>query len=91
MIEAGCDMWEGQNNNDKLKMAQMYSKDIVINVEPEAVPSDTAEEELQAFYSNYIEKYQGLRVYSGFRPTITEGEYALIYELSRKAYADSPI
>lgn len=91
MIKAGCDMWEGQNNNDKLKMAQMYGNDIIINVEPEAIPADASEEELRAFYSNYIEKYQGLRIYSGFRPTITEGEYALIYELSRKAYAGSPV
>lgn len=86
MIEAGCDMWEGQNVNDKKKLIEQYGEKILINVDPEPLPEDVSVESNREALEAFVSAYKDLRAYSGFRPVIPEDEYKYVYEFSRIAY-----
>ncbi|MBE6967544.1 MAG: methyltransferase [Ruminococcaceae bacterium] len=83
MIECGVDLWNGQDMNDKVKMAQMYGDKIIVDSHPEYLSADATEEEAAANIQKYLDKFAGLRTYAnrmGGHPKDNE----LIYALSRQ-------
>lgn len=86
MVEAGCDMWNGQPINDKKKMLQLYGDKLICDSYPEELPPDAPAEAVAAVVASYLEEYSGLRTYAGMHFNSHPLEYRYVYELSRKAY-----
>ena len=58
MILAGWDSWSGQAMNDTQKIYELYGDKILIGVNPDAFPTETAsEEEQRAAAKDYAEKF----------------------------------
>ena len=86
MVEAGCDMWNGQEMNDKIKVLQLYGDKLICDSYPEPYSADAAPEEKAAVVQRYLDNYAGLRTYTGMHHGSPADEYQYVYELSRKAY-----
>lgn len=86
MVEAGCDMWNGQEMNDKKKVLQEYGDKLVCDSFPDALAPDATEAQKIANVQKYLSDYAGLRTYCGMHFDSPEDEYRYIYEYSRKAY-----
>lgn len=86
MIEAGCDMWNGQDMNDKLMLAKKYGDKIIVDSAPEPLPPDADEETVRANVQKYLDDFKGLRTFACMRFVKPMREYAVMYELSRKAF-----
>ena len=87
MIEAGFDLWNGQDMNDKKKLAKLYSKDIMIGVPMPMVSKEASDEEIKAAAREFFEEYKDLRVYiSDYAcdPRLVQE----LYRLGREYYSD---
>jgi hypothetical protein len=86
MVEAGCDMWDGQEMNDKIKILQQYGDKIICDSIPDPLPPDASVEQKLENLKKYLKDYEGLRTYCGMYYGAPQDEYKLLYELSRKAF-----
>lgn len=88
MIEAGVDLWQGQNNNDFKMLAQKYRNEkIVFGVPCPVVPENADKEEIYKIAEDFLKEYEGCRVVINCLfayPAQMLGE--ALYELSRKMY-----
>ena len=86
MVEAGVDLWNGQDMNDKVKMAKLYGDKIIVDSHPDAVAPDATEEEAAANIQKYLDSFKGLRTYVNRVAASHPKDPELIYVLSRKMY-----
>lgn len=85
MIKAGVDMWNGQPMNDKEKLANLYSKDIIIGVDMPQITTEMSEADITNLADEFFEKYKDLRICISDRnpdPVFTRR----IYRRSREYY-----
>ena len=89
MVEAGVDMWMGQDVNDKKSVVDAYGDRLMVEVEVPELGEDATDEEVwhaaEAFVDAYVipGKPVALSIYSAARanrPLLTQA----LYELSRK-------
>lgn len=85
MIEAGVDLWNGQQMNDKLMVAKTYGDKIVCDPVMQPISPEASREELAAHVQAFLDEYAGLRVCIGRQMIAHPLEYEVFYELSRKA------
>lgn len=86
MIKAGADMWNGQELNDKRKLAAQYSDQLMFGVMPPAIPEGATDEEIEALAAEFFDYYKDKRIYiddRAFNMTFTKA----IYRLARQYYA----
>ena len=57
MIAAGVDVWSGQPMNDKEMLYEKYGKDIILGIEPPAVPEGATDEEIEELARDFIAKH----------------------------------
>ncbi len=86
MIDAGCDLWNGQPINDKKAVLQQYGDKIICDSSPDELPRDATEEEKRANIRRYLEDFKGLRTCCRMNYFSPENEYELLYEESRKYF-----
>lgn len=93
MIEAGVDMWMGQDINDKKAVIEAYGDKIVVEIEVPELGEDATDEEVweaaQAFANDFIVpgKPAALSIYSASRANRSLLTDAL-YEISRKKFSE---
>lgn len=89
MVEAGVDMWMGQDVNDKKAIVDAWGDELVVEVEVPELGEDATDEEVwaaaQAFADDFVilGKPVALSIYSAARanpPLMTEA----LYQISRK-------
>lgn len=89
MIDAGVDMWFGQEVNDKKKVLDLYGDKIMVEVEVPELGLDATDEEIEAAAEAWVEDFiipgkpVALSIYSSARvnrPYMTDA----LYRLSRK-------
>lgn len=91
MIEAGIDLWMGQDCNDKLTLVKQYGDKITIGVEPPELPVSASDEEIHEaaceWAADYLipEKPCALSIFAAKNVNRDRFEKEL-YVLSRKAY-----
>lgn len=54
MIDAGCDMWEGQPINDKAALVEKYGDKLIIEVEAPQLGPDATREEMEAAADEFV-------------------------------------
>jgi len=86
MIEAGCDMWNGQPINDKKKVLQQYGDKIICDSSPDPLPPDATKAQKVENIRRYLQEFKGLRTYCRMNYDSPEDEYELLYEESRKFF-----
>ena len=90
MIEAGVDLWCGQEVNDFEKLAHEY-KDapIVFGIPAPAIPEGATQEEIDAIAADILERYDGCKVALSYLFSYPSVEFgSSIYRQSREAYRD---
>jgi hypothetical protein len=93
MIEAGCDMWCGQDNlNDLLGLAKQYkSEKFLFGVPAPIAPEGATDEELKNMAKDFVDDVKDLHI--GLFSMGPMGSPVLanaIYECARKAYQGEP-
>ena len=86
MIEAGVDMWAGQEINDKEMLAKTYPHGILFGVEPNPLPPNADEEMVRAEIRRLLDAYPNGNVFIGLHRGMHPLEYQILYEESRKRY-----
>ena len=86
MIEAGCDMWNGQPMNDKLAVAKACGGKIAVDSYPN-VNKDMSEAQVREEIQHYLDDFKGLRTYGARHMDEHPLEYQISYELSRKMFS----
>ena len=86
MIDAGCDMWNGQPMNDKKKVLQQYGDKIICDSSPDELPPGATTVQKVENIRRYLEEFKGLRTYCRMNYGSPADEYELLYEESRKFY-----
>ena len=86
MIEAGVDMWAGQEINDKEMLSKTYPHGILFGVEPNPLPPDADEEMVRAEIRRLLDAYPNGNVFIGLHRGMHPLEYQILYEESRKRY-----
>lgn len=86
MIEAGVDMWAGQEINDKEMLAQAYPKGILFGVEPRPLPPDADESAVRAEICRLLDAFPARNVFIGMHRNVHPLEYQILYEESRRRY-----
>lgn len=85
MIEAGVDAWRGQSINDKQMLFEKYGDEIILGIEPTALPADTTDmEQLEKDCRAFVDRYaESGRVYcSMFKVPPQARDF--IYTMSRE-------
>lgn len=91
MIDAGADLWMGQDINDKVSLIKQYGDRIIIEVEAPSVGEDASDDEVWSAAEQFAKDYFvlgkpcALSIYSAGRPNrplLTEA----LYVLSRKFF-----
>lgn len=85
MIEAGVDMWAGQEMNDKAKLYQLYGKDIKLGIDPPPADPGASEEEIRDNVKRLLDCFPE-NCYVGLSFGMDPRYYTVIYEESRKRY-----
>ena len=89
MVEAGVDLWMGQDVNDKKSVVDAYGDRLMVEVEAPELGEDATDEEVWRAAERFVEDYVvpgkpvALSIYSAARanrPLLTQA----LYELSRK-------
>ncbi|MCF0142526.1 MAG: hypothetical protein HUJ75_04035, partial [Parasporobacterium sp.] len=83
MIEAGCDIWQGQSMNDKAKLFREYGDDIKMSVGFPTLPEDATEAQIDDAVGAFLDTFP-YNVYCELTMVGTPGVYAKVYEESRK-------
>ena len=88
MIEAGVDSWNGQTMNDKLKVAQTYKGQIIVDAYPMDIRPDMNEEQAREVLTKYVSDFKGLAAFTTqvFDLPPCPRQYELQYEISRKLF-----
>jgi hypothetical protein len=88
MIEAGVDLWCGQEVNDFEKLAHQYRDEkIVFGIPCPTFGPEATKEEVYAAAEDLLKRYQGCRVAVATLFSFPSTEFGnALYELSRKAY-----
>lgn len=89
MIEAGVDMWAGQEMNDKEFLYQEYGQDIKLGVNPPPLPEQITQTQLQDIVGKFLDTYPS-NVYVGQQYAMDSRYYPVIYKESRKKYNPVP-
>lgn len=85
MVDAGCDLWEGQSLNDKEAVLERYGDKLIVNTHIPPLPADASEAEITAAVEKYFQTYGHKAAYLecfGVPPACVTSLYAL----SRRAY-----
>lgn len=85
MIEAGVDMWAGQEMNNKKKIYDEYGKYIKLGIDPAPVTPDTPNEVIIENAKKLLDDYPE-NCYVGMSFGMDPRYYTAIYEESRKRY-----
>jgi len=85
MIEAGVDMWAGQDMNDKEFLYKEYGREIKLGVNPPPLPAEASESELEDIVGRFLDTYPA-NVYVGQQFAMDGRYYPMIYRESRKRY-----
>lgn len=85
MIEAGVDMWAGQDINDKAMLYREYGKDIKLGVDITPLPPDATEQQFRDAVNRFLDTYPE-NVFWGMEFTADRRCYQYIYEESRRRY-----
>lgn len=85
MIEAGVDMWAGQDMNDKAWLYREYGRDIKLGVNPDRMPPDATEQELRDNVRRFLDAYPE-NAFLGMQFGADSRNYPYIYEESRRRY-----
>lgn len=86
MIEAGVDMWAGQEINDKEMLARTYPNGILFGIEPNPLPPDADEDVVRAEICRLLDAFPNRNVFMAMHRNIHPLEYQILYEESRKRY-----
>jgi len=90
MIEAGVDVWTGQENNDKRKLFHKHGKEILIGVETPEISHKTTDREMKETAELFAEEFiqPGAVAMIGFgSPIYQEHFHEYLYEFARKKLA----
>lgn len=87
MVEAGVDMWNGQDVNDKQMLCQKYGDQMIFGAAPIDLTPESSEEEVWASYRRFMEDFKDYRIYGGIARGVPAGRRAC-YELSREALGE---
>ena len=85
IVEAGADMWDGQEMNDKETLSRQYQGKLSIEVEAQIHP-DMTEEDIHVYMKDLLDRYApGISLGKTFRldPRLTP----IAYEESRRKYS----
>ncbi len=86
MIEAGVDLWDGQNMNDKVKVCNEYGDKIKLQyILGDGITPETTDEEFRTLVNKLLDDY-GPNIYLGGTFGLSERLYPIIYEESRKRF-----
>ena len=95
MIEAGVDMWCGQEINDQDMLAQKYKEaPIVLGVRNPPIPQDGTDDELRKIAKEWVNRYKDCRIGAmfaydtAFETQAFQKFVRYVYEYSRKAFCD---
>ena len=86
MIEAGVDMWAGQDMNDKAMLYREYGQDIKLGVNPDPLPPDATEQQIRDNAKRFLDAYP-TNAYLGLQFGADGRNYTYVYEESRKRYS----
>ncbi len=84
MVEAGVDLWNGQEVNDKKLLCDRYGDHMLFGAAPADLTPESSPEEVRASYQRFVEEFQGYRIYGGMARGVSAGR-RVCYELSRVA------
>lgn len=85
MIEAGVDMWAGQDMNDKEQLYRQYGQNIILGVDPPKLPLDASPEQVAERTAQFLDMYPR-NVYVGMSFAADSRYYTEIYRQSRIRY-----
>ena len=85
MIDAGVDLWQGQDMNDMKRVSRDYPE-IIVPVSVPTLPPEASETELRAVVQPFVDEMAGRRVYAGMNFNYHPLQTPVLYELTRKAY-----
>ena len=86
MIEAGVDMWQGQEMNDYKMLHKKYGKDIRFCVDIPPVPENATDQQLRDHVNAFLDDFP----YNVYASVLMYGQpdlYEALYEESRKRYS----
>ena len=86
MIEAGVDMWAGQEINDKEVLANTYPHGIRFGIDPRPLSPDADEDTVRSEIRRLLDTYPNRNVFVGLHRGLHPLEYQILYEESRKRY-----
>ena len=83
MIEAGVDLWAGQELNDKEALYRAYGGQIKLGVEPRPIPSDAPEQAVRDEIRRLLKAFPGGRFFIARHRGMHPLEYQIFYEETR--------
>ncbi|MDO4571942.1 MAG: hypothetical protein Q4C13_01135 [Clostridia bacterium] len=83
MIEAGVDMWNGQDMNDKRTLYREYGRDIALGVCPDPLPKEVTDTIIHDAARRFMDEYPE-NAYLGMAFTADTRIYTALYEESRR-------
>lgn len=85
MIEAGVDMWAGQEMNDKKMLYEKYGQQIKLGVDPPPLPENASRDQVDEISAAFVESYPK-NCYTGMSFNLDARYYQGIYKASRIKY-----
>lgn len=90
-IEAGVDLWCGQDINDFDLLLQKYSdSSIAFGIPAPIIGRDVPEEDIRKLAYDWVQKYKDYRIAGNFRDT-PPAFVSAVYEYSRKEFQESDL
>lgn len=86
MVEAGVDLWAGQELNDKGALYRDWGARILLGVEPRPIPPDAPDEAVRAEIRRLLEAFPGGHIFIARHRGMHPREYPLFYEETRKYF-----
>ena len=86
MVEAGVDMWAGQELNDKEALYRAWGGRILLGVEPRPIPPDASDETVRAEIRRLLNAFPGGHFFIARHRGMHPREYPLFYEETRKYF-----